>query len=472
VLQKGDQQLEMSQLADDPMNKARILVVDDDALFRELVQDVLQVEEYAVFVAGNGYEALERIKVDTPDLLLLDVSMPDFSGLQVLAQVNKERPDLTVVMISGQSTIKDAVEAIKLGAYDFIEKPVDAQRILLTVHNTLEVAQARKTVNATTEQNLARYGMIGASVAMQRVFGVIDTLAPTDATVLITGENGTGKELVARALHRLSKRNAGPFIQVNCAAIPDSLLESELFGYEKGAFTDARANKKGRFQLAQNGTLFLDEIGDLSLQAQAKILLALEQDEVMPLGAEKAGQVDIRFLFATNKNIEEMVTTGCFRQDLYYRINVIPIHLQPLRQRSDDIVPLAEHFLQHFHSSYPGDAKKLTRDATAFLTSLPWAGNIRELRNVMEKTCILLESQLITRQVLKNIFHYQDNDLDLLSGTRETLKIARDAFEKDYIQSVLAEQHGNIQQTAELLGINRSHLYRKMMQLGIKQTEN
>jgi len=450
------------------MNHARILVVDDDPLFRELVSDVLQVEHYSVDLAGSGQEALERIADHPPDLLLLDVSMPEKSGLQVLAAVKKAKPDITVVMISGQSTIKEAVEAIKLGAYDFIEKPVDAQRILLTVRNTLEVVQVRRAFSSTIAQNLARYGMIGASVAMQRVFAVIDTLAPTDAPVLITGENGTGKELVARSLHKLGKRSAGPFVHVNCAAIPDSLLESELFGYEKGAFTDARVNRKGRFQLAQNGTLFLDEIGDLSLQAQAKILLALEQGEVMPLGAEKAGQVDIRFLFATNKNIEEMVATGRFRTDLYYRINVVPIHVTPLRQRPDDILPQAEYFLHHFHQSYPGEAKILTRDAAAFLKSLPWAGNSRELRNMMEKTCILLETSLVTGQVLKNIFHYQDNDLEYLSGTRETLKCARDTFERDYIQSVLAEQHGSIQHTAELLGINRSHLYRKMMQLGIE----
>jgi two-component system, NtrC family, nitrogen regulation response regulator NtrX len=450
------------------MNKARILVVDDDPLFRELVRDVLQVEEYVVSLGGNGYEALERIKIDRPDLLLLDVSMPDLSGLQVLAQAKKEQPDLTVVMISGQSTIKDAVQAIKLGAYDFIEKPVDAQRILLTVRNTLEVAQVRKIVNTTTEQNLARYGMIGASAAMQRVFAVIDTLAPTDAPVLITGENGTGKELVARSLHKLSKRSTGPFVQVNCAAIPDTLLESELFGYEKGAFTDARINKKGRFQLAQNGTLFLDEIGDLSLQAQAKILLALEQCEVMPLGAEKAGHVDIRFMFATNKEIESMVAAGTFRKDLYYRINVVPIYLLPLRQRPDDIVPMAEFYLQQFHHSYPGEAKILTKDAAAFLESLPWEGNSRELRNMMEKTCILLETEVITGLLLKRISHFQDSDFASLPRTRETLKGARDAFEKEYIQSILEEQRGNIQHTAELLGINRSHLYRKMIQLGIE----
>ena len=453
------------------MNHARILVVDDDPLFRELVSDVLQVEHYSVDLAGSGQEALERIADNPPDLLLLDVSMPEKSGLQVLATVKKEKPDITVVMISGQSTIKEAVEAIKLGAYDFIEKPVDAQRILLTVRNTLEVVQVRRATSSTIAQNLARYGMVGASVALQRVFAVIDTLAPTDAPVLITGENGTGKELVARALHKLGKRSAGPFVQVNCAAIPDSLLESELFGYEKGAFTDARVNRKGRFQLAQNGTLFLDEIGDLSLQAQAKILLALEQGEVMPLGAEKAGHVDIRFIFATNKNIEDMVATGRFRTDLYYRINVVPIHVTPLRQRPDDIVPQAEYFLHHFHQSYPGEVKTLTRDAATFLKTLPWAGNSRELRNTMEKTCILLETSMVTSQVLKNILHFQDNNLEYLSGTRETLKCARDAFEKDYILSVLAEQHGSIQHTAELLGINRSHLYRKMVQLGIESPE-
>jgi len=371
-------------------------------------------------------------------------------------------------MISGQSTIKDAVEAIKLGAYDFLEKPVDAQRVLLTVKNTLNMIRCRRERENDLRVNLERYGMIGISPAMQRAFALIDALAPTNAPVLITGESGTGKELAARALHNLSRRKNDPFVQINCAAIPDTLVESELFGYERGAFTDARQAKKGRFQLAQNGTLFLDEIGDLSLIAQSKILLALEQQEVTPLGGGKSEKLDIRFIFATNQDLEKMLAEGRFRQDLFYRINVASITLVPLRERREDIVPMAEYFLRRFEEIYPGPPKSLTDDGKSYLLSMAWEGNVRQVRNVMEKISILSNADKITARLLANILEYKGQEFNQPSPTHETLHAARENFERTYIQSILNELNGNVQQTAAVLNLNRSHLYRKLEQLGIE----
>jgi len=450
------------------MNQPQILIVDDDPIFSELLKEVLQEQDYGISLAGNGRQALEQLERGQPDLLLLDVTMPDISGLQILSQVRTEHPEITVVMISGQSTIKDAVEAIKLGAYDFLEKPVDAQRVLLTVKNTLNMIRFRRERENGLRVNLQRYGMIGVSQAMQRVFALIDALAPTNAPVLITGESGTGKELAARALHNLSRRKDNPFVQINCAAIPDTLVESELFGYERGAFTDARQAKKGRVQLAQTGTRLLAEIGDLSLIGQSKILVALEQQEVSPLGGGKSEKLDIRFIFATNQDLEKMLAEGRFRQDLFYRINVASITLVPLRERREDIVPMAEYFLQRFGELYPGTAKELTEDAKSYMLSMAWEGNVRQVRNVMEKISILSNTDKITARLLKNILEYNGHQFNQPSPTHETLHTAREHFERTYIQSVLNELNGNVQQTAAVLGLNRSHLYRKLEQLGIE----
>ncbi|NLP09941.1 sigma-54-dependent Fis family transcriptional regulator, partial [bacterium] len=290
----------------------------------------------------------------------------------------------------------------------------------------------------------------------------------TNAPVLITGESGTGKELAARALHTLSRRKDDPFVQINCAAIPDTLVESELFGYERGAFTDARQSNKGRFRLAQNGTLFLDEIGDLSLIAQSKILLVLEQQEVFPLGGGRSEKLDVRFIFATNQDLEKMLAEGKFRQDLFYRINVASITLAPLRERREDIVPMAEYFLQRFEKIYPGTPKKLTDDARTYLLSMEWEGNVRQVRNVMEKISILSNADKITARLLKNILEYKGQEFNPPSPTHETLHAARENFERTYIQSIMNELNGNVQQTAAVLGLNRSHLYRKLEQLGIE----
>jgi two-component system, NtrC family, nitrogen regulation response regulator NtrX len=443
-----------------------ILIVDDDALFCNLLSDVLAFEGFHVVTAldgASGWAFLERQK---PDLLLLDLALPDTDGIQVLQRVLRRYPDLSVVMISGQGSIQQAVDAVKMGAYDFLEKPVDAQRVLLTVRNALQATNFKNTCNQTIEKNLEAYGMVGMSRGIQRVFSLIDALTQTDTPVLITGENGTGKELVAQALYKLGRRSAAPFIHVNCAAIPDTLLESELFGHEKGAFTDAHASRKGKFQLAHTGTLFLDEIGDLSLQAQAKILRALEHGEVSPLGSEQMEQVDVRLLCATNQNLPQMLTEKRFREDLYYRINIVPIHLLPLRERQEDIMPLAKYFLRHFCKIHKCEAKELLSDAQAFLRTQPWSGNVRELRNTMEKLVILAHSQRISARLVQNILQFHSEEAT--STARETLREAREDFERSFIQATLNEFHGSMTDTAAALDIDRSHLYRKMEQLGIR----
>ncbi len=443
-----------------------ILIVDDDPLFCNLLSDVLAFEGFHVVTALDGAGAWAFIERQKPDLLLLDLALPDSDGLQILQRVLRRYPDLSVVMISGQGSIQQAVEAVKAGAYDFIQKPVDAQRVLLTVRNCLQATRLKNTHRQTLEKNLAEYGMIGVSPAMQRVFGLIDALAPTQTPVLITGENGTGKELVAQALHRRSGRASGPFVQVNCAAIPDSLLESELFGHEKGAYTDARSSYKGKFLLAHAGTLFLDEIGDLALQAQAKILLALEHGEVSPLGSEQSERADVRLVCATNQNLPQMMADKRFREDLYYRINVFPIHLQPLRERQEDIVPLADHFLRQYCQIHGCERKELMSDAQAFLTTQPWPGNVRELKNAIEKLVILAPERRISARLAQNALQYLSGEA--VPMARETLREAREAFERTFILATLREFHGNMTEAAAALDIDRSHLYRKMEQLGIR----
>ena len=448
------------------MAAEHILIVDDDPLFCNLLSDVLAFEGFHVVTALDGAGAWAFIERQKPELLLLDLALPDTDGIQILQRVLHRYPDLGVVMISGQGSIQLAVEAVRLGAYDFIEKPVDAQRVLLTVRNSLQTTRLKRACRQTLEHNWQTYGMIGVSAAMQRVFSLIDALAQTNTPVLITGENGTGKELVAQALHNHSRRASAPFIQVNCAAIPDTLLESELFGHEKGAFTDARTSRKGKFLLAQSGTRFLDEIGDLSPQAQAKILLALEQGEISPLGSEHTERVDVRLLCATNQELPRMLAEKRFREDLYYRINVVPIHLSPLRERQEDIVPLAEHFLAHFCQLHGCEAKELISDAQAFLITQPWPGNVRELKNTMEKLVILAHGPRISARLIQNAMQF--HPAADVPQARETLREAREAFERTFILATLREFHGSMTEAAAALDIDRSHLYRKMEQLGIK----
>ena len=444
-----------------------ILLVDDDLTFCELVGDILKFEGYDFTSAYDGKTALQLLQVNQFDLLLLDLDLPDIDGLAVLKQTLSLDLKIPIVMVSGKGNIKVAVEAVKLGAYDFIEKPIDAHRLLLTVKNTLEANLLKRIKNHTIEDNLKNYGMIGASEIMNKIFGLIDQLAPTNTPIFITGESGTGKELVARAIHNKSKRADAAFISVNCSAIPETLIESELFGHEKGAFTDAKHSKKGLFQSAHLGTIFLDEVGDLSQNAQAKILRVLESGEILPVGCETTKKVDARLISATNKNLEEMVSKGSYREDLFYRINVIPIHLIPLRERKDDIIPLSNYFLEQSCFINNLKPKQLLPDALFVLNNLQWKGNVRELKNIIEKLAILSPSPQITSRIVHNLLKFPN--LDINTSQKETLRQAREAFEKTYILTVLKEQNWNMTKAAEILDIERSHLYRKVEQLGIKQ---
>ena len=444
-----------------------ILVVDDDLTHLELLVDILQFHGFIVHSAQNGNNALSVLESQPIDLMLLDLVLPDIDGLEVLRQALAKYPGLAVIMISGYGNVQLAVEAVKMGAHDFLEKPLEAQRVLLTVRNALELLSLRKLHFDSMEDSFQIDGMIGRSHALNKVFALIDVLAPTNNSILVTGESGTGKELIARAIHKKSKRSNEAFVKVNCAAIPETLIESELFGYEKGAFTDARNAKKGQFLLADGGTLFLDEIGDMSLSAQSKILRALEEGEILPVGSEEQQRVDVRVIAASNKNIKEMMSNGTFREDLFYRINVVEIHVPPIRDRKEDIVLIVEHYLGEACRDNDMSAKELLPDAKAVLTSLPWKGNVRELKNFTQKLAILVEANQINGSIIRNLLRFPE--LNTITPTKQTLRQAREEFERMYIQSILKQCENNVTRTAKILGIERSHLYRKMEKLGIKE---
>lgn len=381
-----------------PDNK--ILVIDDERAIRSALRDILEYEGYAITDAQDGAEGLEIIKKDEFDLVLCDIKMPKLDGMEVLDKIMEQKPDIPVILISGHGDIETAVSAIKKGAYDFIQKPLDLNRLLVTVRNALERQSIvvenkalKKKVNKGSE-------MIGTSQALNDIKDIINRVAPTDARVLITGENGTGKELVARNLHLNSKRSAGMFIEVNCAAIPSELIESELFGHEKGAFTSAIKQRKGSFEQADGGTLFLDEIGDMSLSAQAKVLRALQENRITRVGGEKELQVDVRVIAATNKDLLSEIEKGNFREDLYHRLSVIVVRVPSLNERKEDIPQLADHFLKLICDDYGVAVKKITKEAITELQKYSWTGNIREFRNVMERLVILSDKEITDKEVI------------------------------------------------------------------------
>ena len=381
------------------INMSRILIIDDQDAIRRVLRDILENEKYQVDDAANGPTALEMIKEQEYDAILCDIKMPDMDGIEVLEQV-KSICDTPVIMISGHGTIDTAVDAIKKGAFDFIQKPPDLNRLLITVRNALD-KQSLSTENKALKKAVSRQNeMVGASAPMMEVRDMIEKVAPTNARVLITGENGTGKELVARQLHELSPRRYGPFIEVNCAAIPAELIESQLFGHEKGSFTSAIKQKKGDFELANGGTLFLDEIGDMSLAAQAKVLRALQENKIVRVGGEKEIPVDVRILAATNKELRKMIEQGDFREDLYHRLSVIVIHVPPLRERKDDIPLLVGSFVETIAASMGQAVPKFTDEAMEELKNYQWTGNIRELHNIVERLVILCGSTITKDDVV------------------------------------------------------------------------
>jgi two-component system nitrogen regulation response regulator NtrX len=445
--------------------KPSVLIVDDEAGVRSALSGVLRDEGYAVDAVDTGEACLDRVARAPYDVIVLDIWLPGMDGLATLTRLNERRVDAPVVMISGHGNIESAVRAIKLGAFDFVEKPLSLEKTVLVVGNAVRQRRLEAENRALREHVDRRLTMVGESYVMAQLREQVAMAAPTNGRVLIYGENGTGKELVARSVHALSRRRSGPFIEVNCAAIPEELIESELFGHVKGAFTGAVTERRGKFELADGGTLFLDEIGDMSLKTQAKVLRALQEQVVEPVGGATSVRVDVRVLAATNKDLTNEIRGGNFREDLYFRLNVIPIFVPPLRDRASDIALLAEHFMVELGREYGRRPKKLDPGAITGLRSYRWPGNVRELRNVIERLMIMVPGDTIGLSDLG----FLDSSAPLVQegGAVMPLLEARDRFERDYILRALAAQQGNISRTAEVLGVERSNLYRKMRGFGI-----
>ncbi len=377
---------------------AKILIVDDEVAIRRTLREILEYEKYKIDEAADGVEAIEKIKNDSFDLILCDIKMPGKDGMEVLEETLK-LTDTPVVMISGHGTIETAVEAIKMGAYDYIAKPLDLNRLLITLRNALDKSKLITETKVLKKKVSAKYEMIGESDKIRAIKEMIERVAPTNARVLITGENGTGKELVAHWLHQKSERAKAPFIEVNCAAIPSELIESELFGHEKGAFTSAIKQRKGNFEQANGGTIFLDEIGDMSLSAQAKVLRALQENKITRVGGDREIPVDVRVIAATNKNLAEEIEKGNFREDLYHRLSVIMIEVPPLRDRKEDIPLLAKHFMDDISAANGKAPLEFSPEALQMLSDMPWSGNVRELRNVVERLAILCDKKVETKDI-------------------------------------------------------------------------
>ena len=440
-----------------------VLIVDDEGSIRESLSEIFKDEGYYVLTSSSGEEAIETVKEQSPDLIFLDIWLSGIDGIQTLEEIKGLKPDLPIIMISGHGNIELAVKATRIGAYDFLEKPLSLERVLLAAKRALE-KQALETEYKALKQDLTkRFRLIGSSQKMTVLKEQIDMAAQSNSRVLIMGESGSGKELVARFLHENSKRVGKPFIEVNCAAIPQELIESELFGHEKGSFTGAFERKKGKFELADEGTLFLDEVGDMSLSAQSKVLRVIETQEFQRVGGSRNIKVDVRIIVATNKDLREEVKKGNFREDLLYRLDVIPIIVPPLRERKDDIPSLVEYFLEYFSSEYGQKLKKITPEAIKMLETHDWPGNIRELRNVIERLVIMTPPDTINA---RNLVVAEPTKEDYFAFT--TLREAKDAFEKTFITKKLEENNWNISKTAEILQIERSNLHKKIKAYNIK----
>ncbi|HTJ47088.1 MAG TPA: sigma-54 dependent transcriptional regulator [Kofleriaceae bacterium] len=449
------------------MPRNTLLVIDDEPNILTTVRRSLEIEGYQVEVAGGGALGLSKLDELEVDLVLLDVNMPGEGGLEILPKIRAAHPDVSVIMMSGAATIETAVQATKLGAHDFIEKPLSGDKLLITVQNTLSFARLARENARLRARAKAEYAMIGASTSMRAIFDKIAKTAPSTGRVLITGENGTGKELVARAIHDHSKRSDGPFVKLNCAAIPAELIESELFGHEKGAFTGAATQRRGKFELADGGTLFLDEVGDMNPSAQAKVLRVLQEGELERVGGAETIKVDVRVIAATNKDLQAEIAAARFREDLYYRLAVVPIELPPLRSRREDIPALVEHFIEVVCAANDRRTKKVAQGAMTLLMQHDWPGNVRELKNVVERLAILTgDADVITEQdvhdalpAVKKVkagFARGTPFKDLVSGA-----------EREIILAALEANDYHVSNTAKELQLERSHLYKKMRGLGI-----
>ncbi len=453
--------------------KPKLLVVDDEQGIREALRQLLEYEGYEVLTASSGMEALDLYASARPHLVLLDVKMAGLDGLQVLGKLRETDPQALVVMISGHGTIATAVEATQRGAHDFLEKPLDTDRVLLTLRNALKHVVLAQEVESLRTQVEERYASVGSSTAIRQVIDRIEKVAPTQARILITGENGTGKELVARAVHRLSPRASHPFVEVNCAAIPSELIESELFGHVKGSFTGAFADRTGKFEQADGGTLFLDEVGDMSAAAQAKVLRALQEGVITPIGSAKSITVDVRVIAATNKRLEDEIAAGRFREDLLYRLNVVPIEVPPLRARREDVPQLVEHFAEQLAAAQSLVKKRFAPGALDRLKRHQWPGNIRELRNTVERLLILSTGD-ITEQDVNRLPGPVGGDQTgaQLGGAlleSESYEAFKENAERAFLLAKLNEYDWNVSETARRLDMPRSNLYKKIERLGLKR---
>jgi two-component system nitrogen regulation response regulator NtrX len=451
--------------------KSRILVIDDEAEIRRSVRMILEYEGYDVLEAASGPDGVALAERESPDLVFLDIKMPGMDGLEALQRIRSANETLPVVIISGHGTVSTAVEATKLGAFDFIEKPLASERVLVTIRNALDqtrLADENRSLKRAVE---IRHQMVGESAALRQVWDAIKRAAPTNATVLLLGESGVGKELVARSIHRNSLRSRERFVQVNCAAIPEDLIESELFGHEKGSFTGATEKQIGKFEQADRGTIFLDEIGDMSAKTQAKVLRVLQEGEVERLGSARTIKVDVRVIAATNKDLEQEIENATFREDLYFRLSVIPIRVPPLRERREDIPALVRHFADLFSREHNRRPQRFSPAALEYFQKARWKGNVRELRNTVERLIIMTPGDSIDVDDLREVVRLEskggqsDNEKDRPGTLREF----KESAERAFLVGKLRENNWNISKTAEVIGTPRSNLYKKLEQYGISQ---
>jgi two-component system nitrogen regulation response regulator NtrX len=448
--------------------KPRILIIDDEEPIRRTLRMTLEYEGYEVLEASSGSDGLEKVEREALDVIFLDIKMPGMDGLEVLEQMQERGSTPAVIVISGHGNVKTAVAATKLGAFDFIEKPIETERALVAVRNALARKALADEVDRLRPRFARRFQMVGSSRAMDDVRDAIARSAPTNATVLITGESGTGKELVARAIHDNSNRSRGPFVQVNCAAIPEDLIESELFGHEKGSFTGATSKQIGKFEQAHRGTIFLDEVGDMSPRTQAKVLRVLQEGEVERVGSAKTIKVDVRVIAATNKDLAGAIENGDFREDLYFRLSVIPIPTPALRERPEDIELLVDHFVEAFAAEDNLKPKKFSKTAMERLKKHAWPGNVRELRNTVERLLIMSPGERIEPEHLPESVRAADSRSPQVQHA-STLKEFKESSERAFLVQKLRENNWNISQTAQLIGTPRSNLYKKLEHYKISQ---
>ncbi len=448
----------------------KILIIDDESGIRQTLKGILEEEGYHAADADSGETGLDMLHKKPFDVVLLDIWLPGMDGIDTLEKIRAMEVPPEVIMVSGHATIETAVRATKLGAFDFLEKPLSLEKTLIVVKNAIEAKRLRLENRDLKKQLQTQVDIVGESVPMKALRQQIGLMAPTNGRVLIFGESGSGKELAARAIHAQSLRKDAMFVELNCAAIPEDLIESELFGHLKGSFAGASTNKEGKFQKADGGTLFLDEVGDMSLKTQSKVLRTLDEQRFTPVGSDEPISVDTRVIASTNKDLEEEISIGNFREDLFYRLNVIPFSVPPLRDRREDIPLLARHFLKEFAAAYSRRAREISDDAIDSLMRYSWPGNVRELRNVVERVVIMNPTvHRLEKKHLPPLVHRDGSRRS--NGDHSTLHQARAAYERDFILKKLDENHGNISRTAETLGLERSHLYRKMKTLGIAVKE-